>query len=137
VAAITREGFDCRCSKVGAWGNGTYFADTSCGALTYSISKSKTLAFASSAAGVSFASFAMGGTASSSSAGCSNQHAPQAGTLKLLVARVLLGKQCKGMGGINKPPGGFDSVCDGYTGGYHVIFDNFAAYPEYVITVKQ
>jgi hypothetical protein len=128
VAAITLEGFDCRCCQVGAWGNGTYFADSSCGALSYSKRK-QAYASATSTAGVSFASLAVGETSSGSSGsgGRSNQHA-SAGVLKLLVARVLLGKQCEGRGGISRPPDRFDSVRDGFTAGYHIIFDNFAAY---------
>lgn len=65
------------------------------------------------------------------------------GTLTLLAARVLLGRQCEGKYGMRRPPEGFDSVFDkpqdssSSKGRYLVIFDNSSAYPEYVITVTE
>jgi hypothetical protein len=63
------------------------------------------------------------------------------GTLTLLVARVLLGRQCEGKHGLKRAPDGFDSVHDTQQltvpGRYHVIFENSSAYPDYVITLQR
>jgi hypothetical protein len=64
------------------------------------------------------------------------------GSLTLLVARVLLGRQCQGKYGMKRAPDGCESVYDSRSdanglGRNHVIFDNSSAYPEYVITVKK
>lgn len=59
--------------------------------------------------------------------------------VKVLVAHVALGKQCRGSRGLKRPPFGFDSVhCGGAPGQrISVVFDNHAAYPEYVVTLLQ
>ena len=73
-----------------------------------------------------------------------------AGLVKMIVARVVLGQQQPGNGGMKRPDAAYDSVYGigtvgavvGQTGcasnAYcHVIFDNHQAYPEYVLTLKR
>lgn len=57
--------------------------------------------------------------------------------LKIILARVLLGRQCAGKPGLRRAPPGFDSVngtlrSDTAT----VVFDNAQAYPAYVVTLS-
>jgi hypothetical protein len=53
--------------------------------------------------------------------------------LKMVLARVTLGRQCDGQAGMRRPPPGFDSVRGGAAA--HVVFDNAQALPEYIITM--
>ncbi len=67
----------------------------------------------------------------------------------MIVARVDLGKQTNGCGGLMACPAGFDSVNSGSRGlgsnagmlpgslFCHVVFDNDQAYPEWVVTLKK
>jgi hypothetical protein len=114
AAAITQEGFDFRLNSNSSYGVGNYFADNSYTALQYSKTKE------------------------APASGRSNSGTK---TLTLLVARVLLGRQCEGKHGLKRAPDGFDSVHapqqPTVPGRYHVIFDNSSAYPDYVITLQR
>jgi hypothetical protein len=98
------------------YGQGSYFSDNGGTALLYSQRKE----------------------ADSISPG--SKRPSSSGTLTLLMARVLLGRQCEGRSGLKRAPDGFDSVHDTQQltvpGRYHVIFDNSSAYPEYVVTLQ-
>jgi hypothetical protein len=74
ATAIAQEGFDCRLCSAGAYGQGTYFSDRSDVAIRYSRAKEST-------------NRGQGGSTEKS-------------TLTLLVARVLLGRQCEGKRGL-------------------------------------
>lgn len=68
---------------------------------------------------------------------------------QMIVARVPLGSQTIGRGGLTQTPEGFDSVNSGdRMAGYqaatnannlycHVVFDNDQCYPEYVVTLTK
>ena len=56
--------------------------------------------------------------------------------LRIILARVLLGRQCPGGSGLRRAPPGFDSVTGSVSKGYHVVFDNNQAYPAYVVTLS-
>jgi hypothetical protein len=104
AAAISQEGFDFRLNNNAVYGEGNYFSDSSYTALLYSQKRE-------------------------APAGSGRSHSG-AGTLTLLVARVLLGRQCEGKHGLKRAPDGFDSVHDTQQltvpGRYHVTFDNAA-----------
>jgi hypothetical protein len=115
AAAISQEGFDFRLNSNYSFGVGNYFSDNSYTALQYSKAKE--------------------------APGSSRSHSG-AKMLTLLVARVLLGRQCEGKHGLKRAPDGFDSVHASHQqpnvpGRYHVIFDNSSAYPDYVITLQR
>jgi hypothetical protein len=115
AAAITQEGFDFRLNSNSTYGVGNYFSDSSYTALLYSKTRE-----------------APAGSGRSNSS---------TGTLTLLVARVLLGRQCEGKHGLKRAPDGFDSVTTTQQltvpGSYHVVFDNSSAYPDHVITLQR
>jgi hypothetical protein len=61
---------------------------------------------------------------------------------KLIVASVVLGKQCVGSSGLCKPHAGYQSAYGAARSvtcfdKCHVVFDNHQAYPSYVVTLKK
>jgi hypothetical protein len=56
--------------------------------------------------------------------------------LKIILARVLLGRQCPGQYGLRRAPPDYDSVTGSITPDTaHVVFDNDQAYPAYIVTL--
>lgn len=121
------------------YGNGTYFAEASPTALAYSNARRSASPFNP----ITFVQHGLLGSqpqaapAPGPGSSFSGMPAPDPGHLKMVLAKVLLGRQAPGKSGMRKPPTGCDSVT-GVVGheATHVVFDNDQAYPLYIVTLR-
>jgi len=67
----------------------------------------------------------------------SHQYAPanSAGERSMFLARVLIGKSCKGDKSMKVPPAGYDTTTDGQD--IFVVYHDAGAYADHLITYKE